>query len=146
MSADAAALSRLRDTQRVLVEALRSVLVASERAVGGCAVSRWAGYENGFGEEVGEQLDAAFLRVRAALASVEQPDSDHLTSAADEEVTARDAARYRWLRDNRSTRQAGDHMHPPLAQIDFARLSPGIVGDGPSIDEAVDAAMQEPKP
>lgn len=77
--ADDAALSRLRDTQRVLVEALR-LLVDKDLTFAS-----------------GDVIDGITMedvsRARAALASVEeQPDSDHLTPAGDEEVTARDAA------------------------------------------------------
>lgn len=45
------------------------VLVASEKATRGCVVPRWAGQENGLGEEFGEELDAALCDLRAALSS-----------------------------------------------------------------------------
>lgn len=50
-----------------LADAARRVLAASEKATAGCAVSRWAGQENGHGEEFGTELDAALCALRESL-------------------------------------------------------------------------------
>jgi hypothetical protein len=52
-----------------LREALTGVLLASEKACRGIPVPRWAGHENGLGEEFGTELDAALIAARTALES-----------------------------------------------------------------------------
>lgn len=51
-----------------LALAAQRVLAASAKACAGCVVSRWAGQENGRGEEFGVEFDAALVDLRAALA------------------------------------------------------------------------------
>lgn len=57
----------LRASHSELVKALDRVLQASERACAGTAVARWAGFENGLGQEVGADMDEALSVARAAL-------------------------------------------------------------------------------
>jgi hypothetical protein len=54
-------------TAESLAQAARRVLTASKKATAGCAVPRWAGQENGHGEEFGLELDAALISLRDAL-------------------------------------------------------------------------------
>ena len=53
---------------------------------------------------------------------------------------AEDAARYRWLQDHRQTRRQGDYMNPPLVKVEFYHHEAGVIGDGPTLDAAIDQA------
>ena len=85
-----AEISRLRDTQRVLVEALRNMTLNFPSEADMVDL----GWPTGAVKAACEACDDA----HAALASVEKPESVHLASAGGTDATARDALRYRWWR------------------------------------------------
>lgn len=116
-----AEISRLRDTQRVLVEALRKIVAIDDKMFGG----DW------------DEIEEARAIAREAIASVEKPASVHLASAGGTEATARDAARFAWYFSNTPK---GDWLMTYLDGINA----------GWTIDQwraSIDAAMStEPKP
>jgi hypothetical protein len=138
----AAALSRLRDTQRVLVEALRELRNAMNFRY--AAVTSQAGFSRIMAAD--QAVWDAEAKADRALASVEQqspctacglpvpednscptcqqPDSVHLTPAGDEEVTAREGALIALLRQaGEALRTAQSEMrdwyieHPAMKEI-----------------------------
>ena len=114
-----AEISRLRETQRVLVEALRELV----QCHGG----------GGFVQPDEAVLNAA----HAALASVETPESVHLASAGDTEATARDAVRFAWYFSNKPK---GDWL---MTYLDGINVGWTIDQWRASIDAAMST---EPKP
>ena len=111
-----AEISRLRETQRVLVEALRKIVAIDDKMFGG----DW------------DEIEEARAIARGALASVEKPESVHLASAGDTEATARDAARYRWMRANAVV--MADYAFSVDEEVEAV------------VDAAIAAMSTEPKP
>lgn len=122
--------------------AARELIAAFESSMEGCRDQSWSEWQNGHGENVGKRIEAA----RTAYAASKGGEAD---SAAE----ARDAARYRWLRDQ-SKREGRDGgwwgfydfpnvqgwNHTPYAKDkkqDF---------DHATVDAAIDAAISATQP
>src|SRR5690606_39026621 len=61
-------------------------------------------------------------------------------AAAALEAAREDAERYRWLRETRQGRAPGNRMNPAFVKIEFYHHAPGVIGDGPTLDAAIDQA------
>ena len=81
----------------------------------------------------------------AMLAEIRERCADELAPiaaalCAEVEALRKDAERYRWLRDNHSQSKDGDYMNPALVKVAFYHHASGVIGPGPSLDAAIDAA------
>lgn len=85
-------------------------------------------------EPIQAHSKSQYKRLSALGANVIEP------ASSERQQQEEDALRYRWLRDNFGDTQDGDTMNPPVASIQWHHFAMGVVGAGPSIDAAIDAA------
>lgn len=115
------------------VQPQEPVAVVRDLPGGGMGWLQWVSDELAAATPAGTKLYAA----PQAEARQEQPDSVHLTEPKGEAATARDAARYRWLRE-KCTSQDEDEIDRAINALSAVSPNPKSSAE---FDAAIDAAL-----